>query len=132
MRKNEKPFSKQMIPGDHIVRFYRDAKSGHPFMSISKNINVYYGHEMTTHPSLTKHGTIREGYVRLRKNPRAHDKARSYYHKSIKRITNLHEGNGKGRLSPRKHWRLSKRDLRRLKRIDKAKIKNVRLASDNH
>ena len=68
-RKKEKPWFKKKIPGDHRLRFYHDLISRHPFMSISKNGNVYYGHEMTTHPSLTKAGKPRAGYIQFKRNP---------------------------------------------------------------
>lgn len=40
-RKIQRPYNKQKIPGDYRLRFYRDAKSGHPFMSISKNCDYH-------------------------------------------------------------------------------------------
>ena len=113
----------QKIPGDHIVRFYYDQKSKHPFMSISIHKTNAYGHEMTTHPSLNIHNLPREGYVRLRKNPNPNSKAKSYYHRSIKKIRNNDHYH---RLSRKPKWWISKRDLRRLKIIDYKKIKNVR------
>ena len=83
----------------------------------------YYGHEMTTHPSLRENGLPRKGYVRFRKNPNPNSKEKSYYHISIKRIIYVEKN---GRFSPKRKWYISKRDLRRLKRIDYKKIKNVR------
>ena len=115
------------IPGDHIVRFYYDKKSGHPFMSISLYKIIVYGHEMTTHPSRKENGLPRNGYVRFRKNPNPSSKEKSYYHRSIKRIENKEKH---GRLSYKKSWVISKRDLRRLKRIDQKKIKNVRCVNN--
>ncbi len=126
-RKKEKPWFKKKIPGDHRVRFYHDSKNGHPFMSISKNGNFYYGHEMTTHPSLTKAGKPRAMYVQFKKNPMPARKTKSYYRKTVKKIYS--RNCSKPRLSRRK-WTLSKKDLKRLRRVDKNKIKNVRLATD--
>ena len=117
------------IPGDHMLRFYRDNKSSHPFMSISKNKNTHYGHEMTTHPSLNQKGLPRIGYIRFRKNPNPNNKNKSYYHKSIRKIKDTRTEKGL-RLKRKKNWRIINKDLKRLKRIDKNKIKNVRRAND--
>lgn len=127
--KKQKPWNRQKISGDHRIRFYRDAKSGHPFMSISRKNRAHYGHEMTTTPSLTINGKPRQNYVRFRSNPNRNDKRKSYYSRPIKRIKNL-ETNLGFRLRRYKNWRLSRKDLKRLKKIDKKKIKNVRPAND--
>lgn len=124
-----KPWNKRKIPGDHRLRFYRDAKSGHPFMSISKCFDIHFGHEMTESPSLLQTGKPKSNYIRLRKNPNPNDKRRSYYQKSIKRLNNTKKGN-KPRLSLRKKWSISNKDLKRLKNIDKKRIKNVRRADN--
>lgn len=128
-RKIQRPYNKQKIPGDHRLRFYRDAKSGHPFMSISKNCDYHYGHEMTRNPSLTISKTPRRGYQQFRHNPNTKDKVQSYYHKSIKRIKNIETHLGR-RFRRNKNWIISKADLRILRRLDKRKIKNVRRAND--
>ena len=117
---------KRMIPGDHVVRFYRDAKSNHPFMCISIYKLIHYGHMMTTHPSLKKDGRPRCEYIRFRINPNRNNKKMSYYSKTIVRIIDKKMICGQ-RLQLRKNWKISLRDLRRLKRIDKNKIKNVRI-----
>ena len=122
-----KPTSQKRIAGDHILRFHYDQKSGHPFMSISKKGDYYYGHEMTSSPSLKESGEIRSKYIRFRKNPNGNQpkSQRSYYRKRIK--MNLYSPVG-GRLKLKKKWKIGKSDLKRLKRIDKYKIKNVRTA----
>ena len=78
-RKLQRPLSKQKIPGDHKLRFFRDAKSGHPFMSISKKQDTHFGHEMTRNPSLTQEKNPRSGYIKLKTNPNKNDKTKSYY-----------------------------------------------------
>ena len=40
IRKIQRPYNKQKIPGDHRLRFYRDAKSGHPFQKTATIIMV--------------------------------------------------------------------------------------------
>ena len=127
--KRQKIWFKAMIPGDHRVRFYRDAKSGHPFMGISKNNELHFGHEMTESPSLLKTGGIKNRYIRFRKNPNPNDKEKSYYRKAIKRIVNTTKGDIP-RLVKRKNWKITNHDLKVLKRIDKKRIKNVRRADD--
>ena len=84
---------------------------------------------MTTSPSLDFKQRPRKNYIRLKFNPNKNDKRNSYYSRSIKRIKNKesHLGN---RLRRYKNWRISRKDLKRLKKIDKKKIKNVRLADD--
>ena len=128
-RKIQRSYNKQKIPGDHRLRFYRDAKSGHPFMSISKNFNCHYGHEMTRNPSLTSGKSPRRGYQPFKKNPNTKDKTKSFYHKSIKRIKDVETHLGR-RFRRYKNWIISKADLRIIKRLDKKKIKNVRRAND--
>ena len=128
-RKLQKPFYQQKIPGDHKLRFFRDSKSGHPFLSISRKQSIYYGHEMTRRPSLNTAKNPREGYVKLRINPNKSDKSNSYYHKSIKRISNKANEQG-DRLRRYKKWTISRKDLKTLKAVDKKKIKNVRRAND--
>ncbi len=119
--KIQKAEYKRKIPGDHKLRFYRDSKSGHPYMSISKNGNKYYGHEMTSHPSVREGGKPRKKYVKMHKNPNPDDKRISYYNRNVKRIINI---DFRLRLHPK--WKIGSRDLRILKIIDKKKIKNVR------
>lgn len=119
--KIQKAEYKRKIPGDHKLRFYRDSKSGHPYMSISKNGNKYYGHEMTSHPSVRESGKPRKKYVKMHKNPNPDDKRISYYNMNVKRIINI---DFRLRLHPK--WKISSRDLKILKIIDKKKIKNVR------
>lgn len=128
-RRTQKPWNRQKVPGDHKIRFFRDAKSGHPFMSISMKNNYHYGHEMTTSPSLDSKEKPRKNYIRLATNPNKNDKRRSFYNRSIKRINNKpsHLGN---RLRRYKNWKITRKDLKRLKRVDKKRIKNVRLADD--
>ena len=75
---------------------------------------------MTTTPSLTINGKPRQNYVRFRSNPNRNDKRKSYYSRPIKRIKNL-ETNLGFRLRRYKNWRLSRKDLKRLKKIDKKK-----------
>ncbi len=117
------------IPGDHKLRFYRDAKSGHPFMSVSKSKDIYFGHEMTKHPSLTEMGQPRASYVLFYRNPNPYCRESSYFHKSIRRIKN---GiiNNVDRLKRKPLWRISRRDLKKVRNIDKKKIKNVRPVDD--
>ena len=78
---------------------------------------------MTTHPSLTKARKPRAGYIQFKRNPNPKSKQKSYFHKSIKRIYS--PKNGMPRLSRRK-WSLSKKDLKKLRKMDRHKIKNVR------
>lgn len=128
-RKLQRPYTKQRIPGDHVLRFFRDAKSGHPFMSISKKRDFHYGHEMTRSPSLTKDNNPRKGYQPFKRNPNTNDKSKNYYHRSIKRISNKLTQLGR-RLRRYRNWVISKKDLKIIKRLDKKKIKNVRRAND--
>ena len=123
--KHLKTFNKKRIPGNHLVFFYYDYKTAHPFMCISNYNNYYYGHEMTTHPSLRQNGSIKSDYIRFRRNPNPTNKNKSYYHKSIKRIINTTNKKGK-RLRMYKTWKISNTDLRRLKRLDKRKSPHIR------
>ena len=123
--KHLKAFNKKKVPGDHFVRFYYDYKTAHPFMCISNYKNYYFGHEMTTHPSLRKNGTIKSGYIRFRKNPNPESKNKSYYYKALKRILNSSNKKGK-RLRLYKKWRILRSDLKRLKRLDKRKSPHIR------
>lgn len=124
-KKIQKPWNKQKIPGNHRIAFYRDKKSGHPYMRISRYGKYYYGHDMTTHPSLRTDKVPRRGYVRFRKNPNPSSKEKSYYHKSIRRLWVVNSNSGK-RFDCKKDWVISNYDLRKLKRIDKKRIKNIR------
>ena len=123
--KIRKQNNKQKIPGDHIIRFFRDAKSGHPYMSISKEGNKYYGHDMTSHPSLKDDGALRKKYQKFHRNPNPDDNKNSFYHRRIKKIINTKNTYGyRLRLHPK--WKISTRDLKILRNLDKRKIKNVR------
>ena len=122
--KIQKPWNKQKIPGDHKLAFYRDNKSGHPYMRISEYGNYYYGHDLTSHPSLREDKRPRNGYIRFKRNPNPSSKERSYYHKSIRRLLSIDSYNFK-RFSPRKGWNIYRRDMRKLKKIDYRKIKNI-------
>jgi len=122
--KIQKPWNKQMIPGDHKLAFYRDSKSGHPYMRISKHRNYYYGHEMTSHPSLRNNRTPRSGYISFRRNPNPTNKERSYYHKSIRRLMVV--VNNANRFRAHITWAISKRDMKKLKRIDRKRIKSIK------
>lgn len=125
--KHLKPTYLKRIPGDHRLRFFLDIKSSHPFMCISIYKNTYYGHQMTTHPSLYSDGTVKRGYMRFKKNPNKKDKRFAYYEISIRRIVNTISDNGY-RLKRRYTWVICKKDLKTLKQIDKKIIKNVRRA----
>ena len=122
--KTQKPENKKMIPGDHTIRFFRDMKSGHPYLSVSRAGDKYFGHDMTSHPSLKESGTPRMRYQKMHKNPNPDDKRTSYYNRRIKRV--LSKGNHFSRLRLHPKWKISNRDLRVLRNIDKHKIKNVR------
>lgn len=122
-KKNQKPKNKQMIPGDHKLSFYIDEVSGHPFMRISKYKNRYYGHNVTDSPSRKKNGDVRSGYVRFRKNPKPKTKKVGYYRKKVDII--IQDPNKDDRLSLKRTWSISNRDLRRLRRQNKNRIKSI-------
>lgn len=126
-RKMQIPDVWKKVPGDHILRFYKDAKSGHPFLGISEFGKKIYGHEMTSHPALNAGGEAKKKYQRFHKNPNPNNKSNSYYSKKMKRLINTNNKYGL-RLKLQKHWRIINRDLKILKNIDKKKTKNVRRA----
>ena len=108
--KHLKPTYLKRIPGDHRIRFYIDLKSKHPFMCISIYCKTYYGHEMTSHPSLYKDGSVKVRFIRFKVNPNPKDKRKSFYKKSITRISGPFIGKI-NRLAKKKNWRISKKDL---------------------
>ena len=119
--------NRKMIPGNHIVKFYRDEKSGHPFMGISEFGTRVYGHEMTTHPARKNNKKPRAKYQMFHKNPSGDKETESFYKKTVKKIIN--EVTVLGPLLKLKRlWKIGKRDLKILKNLDKKRIKNVRRA----
>ena len=126
--KIERPYFMHKIGGDHIVRFYFDMRSGHPFMAITKEKDTISGHEMTTTPPLTKNNTIKSGYIRFRRKPNRHQQKKSYYKRRIKRRLQLSKSSGRFKIQ--KNWAISRKDLKVLKNVDKKKIKNVRIAKN--
>lgn len=122
-RKIQKPKNKQMIHGDHRVRFYFDIFSNHPFLCISQYRNIYFGHSITDSPSRRKSGKVRSHYARFMKNPQPNKKNRAYFDKRIDTI--IQKPHMDHRLNLKRNWIISNRDLRRLRRIDRNRIKSI-------
>lgn len=98
-------------------------------MGISESGKDVYGHNLTTHPSLTKDGKPRSGYQALKKSPNPKDVRKSYYEKSIKKIRNARNEKGP-RLKRKTKWEIGKKDLKRLRKADRKRIKNIHPAKN--
>lgn len=64
-------------------------------------------------------------FQQINANPK--DKQKSFYKKSITRIK-ISKSGKINKLAKKKGWRISRKDLKTLKQIDKRVIKNVRCA----
>lgn len=106
-------------------KFYHNKASHHFFLGIAKRGVTLAGHDMTTHPSLTSSGRPKKKYLILHDNPNPNDKRKSYLDRKLrKNVKVCFDDSGKKRLTIKKGWKLSKKDIKAIKKIDKKQIKN--------
>lgn len=104
------------------IKFYHNKTSNHFFLSVAKRGDYVAGHDMTTHPTLTKSGVPKKRYLKLIHNPNPNDSRNSYIHKKLRKDVRIHfEDTHQMRLSLKKQWKLSKADKKRIKKIDRNK-----------
>ena len=96
-------------PIHKLFGFYFNKDSKHYFLSIANDGQKHDGHEMTTHPSLNKHGEPRKRYVELPNNPDPLGTKRSYIEKPIKKNIYLRYLDGQLRLRKRLIGKCQKR-----------------------
>ena len=116
----------QKLKGDHVIRFYFDNKSHHFFLSVSKHDEKVDGHSMTSHPSLRIDGSIRSKYLRLKHNPAPFNTSPSYIEKSLIRSVDLVNEDGKKRMANKNTWKLSQKDFKRIKVLDKKRTRHLK------
>lgn len=116
----------QKIKGDHIIRFYFDNKSHHFFLSISKHDERVDGHSMTSHPSLRVDGSLRIKYLKLKHNPSPSSTFPSYLEKSLLRNIDIVNKDGKKRMANKNTWKLSQKDFKRIKALDRKRTKHLK------
>ena len=120
-RKNQKPLNKQRW--NKQIKFYHNKGSGHFFLCVGYRGDYVAGHDLTTHPTLNRKGKPKNKYIALFKNPNPNDKRKSFMDKHLRKNLKIHfQDSGKKRLTKKQNWKLSKRDKKRIKRLDRNKI----------
>ena len=105
------------------LKCYHNKGSGHFLLCVAKKTTKVAGHDLTTHPSLTKNNSPKNKYIALTNNPNLDDTRISYINKKLRKNVDLYfKDTGKRRLTVKKKWKLSKKDKSVIKRIDKNKI----------
>ena len=105
------------------ITFYHNKSSRHFLLGIAKQGDYIAGHDMTTHPSLKKCLKPKKKYFRLSRNPNPNDERVSYVDRKLRKNIRFHfEDSGKKRLTKKKNWKLSKRDKKRVRKIDYKKL----------
>ena len=119
--KKQKPLLKQKW-NKHFV-FYHNKGTLHFVLGVAKRGDYVAGHELTTHPSLNKNGKPKKKYILLQKNPNPGDVRNSYADKHLRKNIRVHfQDTWEKRLVIRKKWKLSKKDKKYIKKLDKKKI----------
>ena len=108
-------------------KIYHSKSTKHFFVGIAKKIDSVAGHDATTHPSLKSDGKPRNRYLKLTKNPNPNDKRVAYVHKNLRVVNSRFEDSRKKRLTPKKGWKIHRRDKKRLRKLDKKKSAQLAL-----
>ena len=117
-RKNE-PITKKR-KWNRQIKFYHNKGSGHFLLGIAEKGDYVAGHDLTTHPSLKKEGQPKNKYYQLNKNPNLEDKRISFINKRLRKDVRKHfPDTGRPRLTVKKKWKLSKRDKKKINKIDR-------------
>ena len=120
-KKHQKPLNRQKW--NKIIKIYHNKGSEHFLISIATRGDYAAGHDLTTHPSLNKNGFPKKKYMLLHKNPNPLDKRKSYINKHLRKNIKMHfVDTGRKRLELKKKWKVSKKDKKKIKRIDRNKI----------
>ena len=120
-KKIQKPLSKQKW--NKQFKFYHNKGSEHFLLGVAERGGCAAGHDLTTHPSLNKNGKPKRKYLELTKNPNPEDSRVSYINRRLRKdVKRFFEDTGKKRLTVKKKWKLSKRDKKRIKKLDRKKL----------
>ena len=103
--------------------FYHNMGSKHFLLGVAEKGDHIAGHDLTTHPSLNKNNKPKRKYLKLVRNPNSRDKRVSYINKHLRKDVKKHfSDTGNLRLTLKKNWKLSKRDKKRVRKIDYKKL----------
>lgn len=129
-RKNERPLKARKW--NRQFKFYHNKASNHFLLGVAKRGNTIAGHDMTTHPSLTKDGKPRKKYLLLNQNPNRLDERLSYIDKKFRNDVQLRFADTlQRRLTIKKKWKLDKASKKVIKKLDRKKIK-IRTTPSRH
>ena len=114
----QKPTNKQKW--NRQIKIYHNKASCHFYLGVAKRGDCVAGHDMTTHPSLTKSGDPKKKYIALSINPNPSDKRKSYIDKKLRKNVNVHfEDTMRKRLTHKKGWKLKRKDKKMINKFDK-------------
>ena len=94
-------------------------------LATAKRGDAVAGHDMTTHPSLRKKDNKpKKKYLELVKNPNPNDSEKSYIDRKLRKGIRIHFEDSKNRrLTRKKGWRLDPVSRKRIKKLDRGKMK---------
>ena len=125
-RRIPKHFRLKGLKGKKENIFYFDKKSGHPFISQSKDGSIIYGHRVTHSPSRSTGGLVKAKYHRFPSQTKPGDKRPSFFDGTLERIDNSpKEGKTTGRLH-KKAWVVSLSNKKALRKVEKARMQKAR------
>ncbi len=117
-KKYQKPLMKQKW--NKQTKFYHNLTSKHFILTIASKGDYVAGHDMTTHPSLKRNGKIKRKYILSKTNPNPNDKRQSYVDRKLRIGLKIHfTDTGKTRLRLKRGWKLSKKDKKLIKKLDR-------------
>ncbi len=115
-------FRQKGLKGKKENVFYFDVKSGHPFVSQSKDGSTVYGHNVTHSPSKNPDGSVKAKYRKFPSRIRKGDAKPSFFDSTLERIDNSPKpGKKNGRLQ-KKDWKVSNPNRKTLKKAEKSRL----------
>ena len=122
----EKPLSKHKWRKEN--KFYHNDASKHFYYGVARKNDSIAGHDMTSHPTLKKKdGTPKKKFVKLSRNPDPNDNKPSFINRTLRVVNEHYEDTGNRRLKPRKKWKMHRRDMKKIQKIDKKKSAHLNL-----
>ena len=120
-KKHQKPLNYRKW--NKQIKIFHNKGSKHFLLVIALRGNYVAGHDLTTHPSLNKDGNPKKKYLKLYKNPNPSDKRNSYLDKHLRINIRINfDDTGRKRLIVKRKWKISKRDKKIIKRMDRNKL----------
>ena len=110
-KKIERPLDERKWERENKI--YHSKGSEHFFYGTKRISDYIAGHDMTTHPSLTKNKKPRKRFMKLTTNPNPDDKRTSYLNRHLRVVKEHYEDTGNKRLIRKKKWKVHKRDRKR-------------------